>query len=600
MARKPIPSDPTQPTELAPARGITDEPRDEPTPAEHAQKRREVEAAFAAADSPSTASGGGPPHGVSGGGTGNGGGGTGNGGGSDGGSPVPPRGTADSPFVVALTRPDDPTFEQYEVALWDVIAATSKATSFSVYSDFLDAFFDHRTVTDRDNMYWEKKRNSAVRRPVSPYGLDAWDLVTTATDIFVKHQAGALSDVAWLAEQKRYAGKAHVQPPFADTGKAKFEEALAAQIGKNPNLSTYLELVRSRLSELPTLDVFSLSNDRSGIFIDRIESPLLVELIWSYWMEQGMLVQAMNAIALRFQNAASPELANPLRNLATDPLRPLSNLLWGYVQTAGSRLPIARRVHEYKYAYGLDLAGKAVPAARVVESRSRFLEAFHTLLQAALAFYKEHDDLTVKADGFPLLNVLTEVHTLLAESANNQYNDLRWTARSEMMSMQWLLARPEFREFLGGRIMVPYPEPWMDRVDTMKSLQGWTDTSVTAFYWLATYSEQILLSVRYGNWSMITDGALAARWAERWRYAVQSYAHYYRQVTGVDLTAPVADTRDGSRRFRQPSALIGERSAQRHPARVTGPAPRAALPAPAAVPVTPARRPSLLPSPRDV
>ncbi|GAC1339011.1 MAG: hypothetical protein NVSMB18_06440 [Acetobacteraceae bacterium] len=594
MARKPIARDPIQPTKLAPARGIADEPRDVPTPAEHEQKRREVAAAFAAGG-PSTG-GGGTGGGATGRG-GTGGGGTGGGGNGGGGPPTPPppRGTADSPVVVALTRPDDPSFEQYEVALWDVIAATSKATSFSVYSDFLDAFFDHRSATDRDNTYWETKRNSAVRRPVSPYGLDAWDLVTTATDIFVKHQAGALSDVTWLATQKHF-GKAHVSPPFVDTGKAKFEDALAAQIGKNPNLSTYLELVRRKLAELPTLDFFSLSTDRSGIFIDRIESPLLVELIWSYWMEQGMLVQTMNAIALRFQNAVSPELANPLRNLATDPLRPLSNLLWGYVQTEGGRLPIARRVYEYAHAYGLDLVGKAVPAMNVVESRLGFLEAFHTLLQAALAFYKEHDDLTVKADGFPLLNLLTEVHTLLAKGADNQFNDLPWTARSEMMSMQWLLARPEFREFLGGRIMVPYPEPWMDRVDSMKSLQGWTDTSITAFYWLATYSEQILLSIRYGNWSMITDGALAAHWAERWRYAVQSYAHYYRQVTGVDLAVQPADMRDGAQRFRQPSLLIGERATQRQPPRVTGPASRPALPAPApTVQMPPVRRPATLP-----
>ena len=50
---------------------------------------------------------------------------------------------------------------------------------------------------------------------------------------------------------------------------------------------------------------------------------------------------------------------------------------------------------------------------------------------------------------------------------------------------QWLLARPEFREFLPTRIMVAYPEPWMDRVDAMKRLQGWTDTSVLHFRNLA-------------------------------------------------------------------------------------------------------------------
>ena len=55
------------------------------------------------------------------------------------------------------------------------------------------------------------------------------------------------------------------------------------------------------------------------------------------------------------------------------------------------------------------------------------------------------------ADGFPLLNALKEVHLLLAEGAHNQFGDLPWTARVEMLIQQWLLARPEMREFLQGR-----------------------------------------------------------------------------------------------------------------------------------------------------
>ena len=58
---------------------------------------------------------------------------------------------------------------------------------------------------------------------------------------------------------------------------------------------------------------------------------------------------------------------------------------------------------------------------------------------------------------------------------------------------QWMLARPEIREFLPTRVMVAYPEPWMDRVDAMKKLQGWTDTSVLHFRDLGVFGEQILL-----------------------------------------------------------------------------------------------------------
>ena len=43
------------------------------------------------------------------------------------------------------------------------------------------------------------------------------------------------------------------------------------------------------------------------------------------------------------------------------------------------------------------------------------------------------DDTTVVADGFPVLNALKEVHLLLTQGAHNQYGDLPWTARQEML-----------------------------------------------------------------------------------------------------------------------------------------------------------------------
>ena len=107
---------------------------------------------------------------------------------------------------------------------------------------------------------------------------------------------------------------------------------------------------------------------------------------------------------------------------------------------------------------------------------------------------------------------------------------------------QWLLARPEFREFLPTRIMVAYPEPWMDRVDAMKKLQGWTDISVLHFRDLAMFGEQILLSIRYGAWSTVHEPMQAANWARFWRPEMQGYIHAYRAVTGVDLAAELVDT----------------------------------------------------------
>jgi hypothetical protein len=201
-------------------------------------------------------------------------------------------------------------------------------------------------------------------------------------------------------------------------------------------------------------------------------------------------------------------------------------------------LSLIRRVYEYKHQYGIGLQGKAVPKLYPAETRSKFIEAFHHLLHLCSIFFKQDDDTTINSDGFPLLNALREVHLILSQGSHNQFGDLPSTARQEMLIQQWLLARPEFREFLPTRNMVAYPEPWMDRVDAMKSLQGWTDISIDHFNRLAVFGEQILLSIRFGAWSNINQSApSAASWARFWRAEIQGYIHDYRAVTGVDLTS---------------------------------------------------------------
>jgi hypothetical protein len=255
-----------------------------------------------------------------------------------------------------------------------------------------------------------------------------------------------------------------------------------------------------------------------------------------------MLAQTMSVISARFMNRKIGNGPDPLSRLALDPLRPINNLLWGYIQDEQHRLSVSRRAYEYDHQYGITLHGKAVPALRSADSRSRFIEAFHTLLNLTLQFYKEDDDTTVVADGFPVLNALKEVHYLLAEGAHNQYGDLPSNARQEMLIQQYILARPEMREFLGGRIMVAYPELWMDRVDVVKRLFNWTDVSVRYFRDLAVHGERIVLSVRFGDWYDLHDPALGANWARYWRPEIQGYVHSYRAATGVDLSQSQVDT----------------------------------------------------------
>jgi hypothetical protein len=266
------------------------------------------------------------------------------------------------------------------------------------------------------------------------------------------------------------------------------------------------------------------------------DTPCLMELIWSYWHEEGMLVQTLNAISLRFQNRKS-SIKDPLANLTVDPLRPLSNFLWGYIQDEQHRLTLQRRVYEYDHEYGLSLVGKAVPSLQSADSRSKFLESFHNLLHKCLCFFKEENNKMMIPDAFPLLNAIKEVHLLLAEGAHNQFRDLPFQARAEMLMQQWILAHQEMREFLGRRPMIPYTERWMAAVDAMKSLQGWTDVSVMHFNDLGVFGEKIILSIRYGNWNDVCDAEEARNWALYWRDKIQSYVHAYRTVTGVDLSS---------------------------------------------------------------
>ncbi len=294
-----------------------------------------------------------------------------------------------------------------------------------------------------------------------------------------------------------------------------------------------------------------------GAAVDPADFPLpnvpFVELIWNYWHEEGGLVQTMNHILARFQNRRIGPQYDALARFDLNPLLPLRNLLWGFTEDEQSRLTVRRRAAEYMVQYGLPLVGRAVPPAHtMVDRRTQFLEGFHALLHAAHEFFKERDDKTVDADAFPLLSSLREVHLVLAHGAHNQFADLPLVARAEMLTMQWILAQPEMREFLGGPTMVPYEEDWMDRVDTMKSIQGWPEASITHFFELAVHGEQILLSIRHGRWN--ESGRTredASNWALTWRNEIQRYIHAYRTVTGVDLASTVDAT--------MPSVLLARR-----------------------------------------
>ncbi len=430
------------------------------------------------------------------------------------------------------------------------------------------------------------RRDELDNRP-GIYGVDAYQLLKLATQAFLLFESGV------VIEGMRNPGSGRFFVPDPNTGllrgrictdevageqarrnspepvnfgdiQEELEKYLATNVGNVSGRA--LPYLKRIVSALPSLN----SNSAEGppycnkILRHRFTCPSLLELIWSYWHEEGMLVQTMNAISLRFQNKRR-HAQDPLANLTLDPLRPLTNIVWGFIQDENNRLSLQRRAYEYDNQYGITLVGKAVPRLESADSRSQFIKAFHNLLYRTAMFYREDDDATITADAFSLLNALREVHIILAEGAHNQFGDLPWTARHEMLTMQWMLARPEMREFLRGRFSVPYQETWMGPVDDMKRLQGWTDVTITHFRELGVYGEQIVLSIRYGDWIDVNDQEQARNWARDWRPEIQRYMHAYFAVSGVDLTAETVDARSAEARYAQPSLLLQKRLAAQQP-----------------------------------
>jgi hypothetical protein len=465
-----------------------------------------------------------------------------------------------------------PTVKQ---AFWVAIRNRTDALGFQRYSQFINRLLcsterddgGHGRCTPKDlrskdskcdnvlhGEYGEpslaERRDELGARPTL-YGMDAYQVLVLATQAFVVFEAGVVISAVRQSHDNDVPGMDGLEGRIdrdvdLTVIRNELEQYLGASTSSGRSGLPYLKQI---VNTLVTVDsnggVEQVPPWCRGILTNRFSCPSMLELIWSYWHEEGMLVQSVNALSLRFQNRRIGD-RDPLAQLEIDALRPLNNLLWGYIQDEQNRLTLVRRAYEYDHHYGIKLLGKAVPTLRSADSRSKFIEGFHNLLYRCGRFYQEDADTNVVADGFPLLNALKEVHLTLAEGAHNQFGDLPWTARVEMLIQQWLLARPEIRDFIRGRVMVPYREDWMGQVDAMKKLQGWTDVTITHFHDLARYGEQMLLSIRYDDWTNVADQEVAKAWVRFWRPEVQGYLHAYRSATGQDLSVEPVDANSPS------------------------------------------------------
>ncbi len=421
-------------------------------------------------------------------------------------------------------------------ALWVSIRNSTSNLGFDPYIRFIDRVWRDSDPARSALNGFRRDLNRVERRTALPFPhVERYRLLKAATEVFlminVRTDPGDFRRVDLAEESARL--NRDLRPGELETQFRRYLVDTPTGDGGSLDVLPYLDLVRRALGDVPVIGRSGYDDEASlayGILAEKLTRPVFLELIHSYWLERAGLMKTINAITWRFQNRANPyQGRDPLAGVDVDPLRPLNNVLWGWLRDAGHRLTEAQRCDEYRHHYGLPPG----PAdRRLADSRTRFMGAFHSLLAECLRFY-EDDDLTVKiANGFDVLNGLKETHLLLVQGAHNQYGDLPWTARHEFLMAQWILSRSEIRDFLPHQIMVDTPEVWMRSVDAMNRLQGWSDVSVLHYRDLAEFAEQLLLGIRFGAWTSANDPDQAANWARYFRREVQQYCHAYQAVTG--------------------------------------------------------------------
>ena len=236
----------------------------------------------------------------------------------------------------------------------------------------------------------DPRQRPLVNRRFLPFNdTDAYRLLKIATEAFVAVKSAvnpltfkkclcqsegdkALLQDAGVIETAR-AINALVNLPASPT--QQFQQEYLQDLEPGKKILPYLALLRQKLRDQPLKDeIFpnmgyligevGAQLDRcTGLIRYKLTCPIMIELIWSYWHEQGMHAQTLYAIRDRFQNRRSGPAPDPLAAMEIGVLRPLNNILWGYIQDEQHRLTITRRCYEYDHHYGVTLQGKAVPKA---------------------------------------------------------------------------------------------------------------------------------------------------------------------------------------------------------------------------------------------
>uniref|UniRef100_UPI004056DAE3 hypothetical protein n=1 Tax=Candidatus Electronema sp. TaxID=2698783 RepID=UPI004056DAE3 len=259
------------------------------------------------------------------------------------------------------------SFPTKDQALWAAIRSSTNAVRFERYQQFIDLVFDgaayegqgivQQGESNTTKRKWPRenppKKLSNWLPNLNIYGPYSYTVLKMATQAFLALQCGlkpsvtdGLSDLfanfigGDAARSENLKSFLNERPLDADEEAMRSFEVtdIAQQLSQymdvgNGNLPYLNRIARALIAIGPKeeTDGYETLPYYNYILQHRVTNPSLIELIWSYWHEEGMLAQTMNAIALRFQNQRSGP-NDPLAELEIDPLRPLNNMIWGFVQ----------------------------------------------------------------------------------------------------------------------------------------------------------------------------------------------------------------------------------------------------------------------------
>ena len=209
-----------------------------------------------------------------------------------------------------------------DLALWQAILNSTDALSFNNYLRFMNLLFCGRRRRLRPAGVragalpeeGEHFGTSCSRRLLPFTDTDAYRVVKAATEAFVMVNCGILAQPRPFDDARDRLYFARARPAVPDQrsrvpsstrtiwstllGGERSERQDATLSRRHPRQAAgHRDQARAVREIAP-----EQASACHGILQEKLTNPCLLELIWSYWHEEGMLVQTLNAITRRFQN----------------------------------------------------------------------------------------------------------------------------------------------------------------------------------------------------------------------------------------------------------------------------------------------------------